>query len=330
MAKSSNQKLKLLYLIKLFTEKTDEAHYVTMPEIISYLEGHDIKAERKSIYDDVELLRTYGFDIVLVKEGKYFCYYLASRQFELAELKLLVDVVQSSKFITEKKSTELIGKLESLASRYQAGELQRYVYVKSRVKTMNENIYYNVDAINDAINKNVQINFEYYEWTLKKQLRKKSNGDKTGISPWALIWDDENYYMVAFDQKDGVMKHYRVDKIRKITLTDVPRLGREEFGNDNPALISKKLFGMFGGEKVNVAMEFTNNMIGVVMDRFGKDVFIVPKDDEHFTIHVDVEVSNMFIGWVIGLGEGVKVTGPEAVVERIKAAGERILQQYKE
>ncbi len=330
MAKSSNQKLKLLYLIKLFTEKTDEAHYVTMPEIISYLAAQDIKAERKSIYDDVELLRTYGFDIVLLKEGKSFYYYLASRKFEIAELKLLVDVVQSSKFITEKKSNELIGKLESLASRYEAGELQRHVYVKSRVKTMNENIYYNVDAINDAISKNVQIDFEYYEWTLKKELKKKENGDKTGISPWALVWDDENYYMVAFDQKDGVMKHYRVDKIRNICLTDVPRLGKKEFGDDNPALISKKVFNMFGGEEERVAIEFANNMIGVVMDRFGKDVMVVPKPNGTFTIHVDLEVSNMFIGWIIGLGAGAKVLSPENVVEQIKAAGTRILQQYNE
>lgn len=330
MAKSSNQKLKLLYLIKLFMEKTDESHYVTMPEIISYLEEQDIKAERKSIYDDVELLQQYGLDIVTLKEGKYFYYYLASRQFELAELKLLVDVVQSSKFITEKKSNELIRKLESLASRYEAGELQRNVYVKSRVKTMNENIYYNVDAISDAISKNVQIDFEYYEWTLKKTLRKKLNGDKTGISPWALVWDDENYYMVAFDQKDGVIKHYRVDKIRKIRLTDVPRLGRTEFGDANPALISKKVFNMFGGKEESVTIEFANNMIGVVMDRFGMDVMVVPKPNDTFTIHVDVEVSNMFIGWIIGLGAGAKVLSPESVVEQIKAAGERILKQYNE
>lgn len=329
MAKSSNQKLKLLYLMKIFLENTDESHYLTMPEIIEKLGAYDIKAERKSVYDDLELLKIYGMDIVSHQENKKHYYYLASRQFELAELKLLVDVVQASKFITEKKSNELIAKLESLASRYEAGELQRHVYVASRIKAANENIYYNVDAINIAINSNVQIDFDYYEWTIGKKLCKKANGDKKGISPWTLVWDDENYYMVAYDQADGIMKHYRVDKIRNIRITNVLRQGKDEFGKNNPAIISKKVFSMYGGREENVEMEFVNNLIGVVMDRFGKDVIIIPKDKEHFTIHVQVEVSNMFLSWVIGLGSGAKIISPQSVVDQIMAEGERILKQYK-
>lgn len=329
MAKSSNQKLKLLYLMKIFLENTDDSHYLTMTEIIERLAAYDIKAERKSIYDDLELLKIYGMDIVSHQENKKHYYYLASRQFELAELKLLVDVVQASKFITEKKSNELIAKLESLASRYEAGQLQRHVFVTSRIKTANENIYYNVDAINSAINSNVQIDFEYYEWTINKKLVKKANGDKQGISPWTLVWDDENYYMVAYDQTDCKMKHYRVDKIRNIRLTEKMREGKVEFGKNNPAIITKKVFSMYGGREENVTMEFTNNLIGVVMDRFGKDVMIIPKDREYFTIHVQVEVSNMFLSWVIGLGSGVKIISPQSVADQIIAEGERILRQYK-
>lgn len=329
MAKSSNQKLKLLYLMKMFLENTDESHYLTMPEIIENLAAYDIKAERKSVYDDIELLKKYGLDIVTHQENKKFYYYIASRQFELAELKMLVDVVQASKFITEKKSNELIEKLESLASKYEAGQLQRHVFVTSRIKASNENIYYNVDAINCAINHNVQIDFEYYEWTINKELKKKANGDKYGISPWTLIWDDENYYMVAYDKNDGKMKHYRVDKIRNIKLTDEMRMGKTEFGENNPATISKKVFSMYGGREENVTMEFTNNLIGVVMDRFGKDVIVIPKDDEHFTIHVQVEVSNMFLSWVIGLGDGARIVSPQNVVLQMAAEGERIIRQYK-
>lgn len=330
MAKSSNQKLKLLYLMKLFMERTDESHYVTMPEIIEYLSGFGIKAERKSIYDDIELLKLYGMDIMTHQENKKYYYYLASREFEIAELKLLVDVVQVSKFITEKKSAELIGKLERLASRYEAGELQRHVYVTSRIKTMNENIYYNVDAINRAINSNMQIDFTYYEWNIRKELQKKENGDKKGISPWVLTWDDENYYLIAFDKSDSKMKHYRVDKMRGIHITDNARCGREEFERTDPASYNKKVFGMYGGREENVTLEFDNSLIGVVLDRFGTDVMVIPKDERHFTIHVQVAVSNMFLSWVIGLGDGVKIISPESVVNQIKEEGQRILRQYSD
>ena len=328
MAKSPNQKLKLLYIMRLFLEKTDENHYITMPEIISYLEAFDVKAERKSIYDDIELLRHYGMDIMTRQEKKNYYYYLASREFELAELKLLVDVVQASKFITEKKSAQLITKLEKLTSRHEAKTLQRHVYVASRIKTMNESIYYNVDAINHAIIKNVQIDFDYYEWNLKKKLEKKDNGDKCGISPWALMWDDENYYLIAFDKNDAKMKHYRVDKMRKIQIKEEARCGREAFEKINLAAYNKKVFGMYGGKEEIVTLEFDNSLIGVVLDRFGTDVMPVPADKMHFRIHVQVEVSNMFLSWVIGLGDRVRIVAPDNVVEQIRAEGERIVKMY--
>lgn len=330
MAKSPNQKLKLLYIMQLFLEKTDENHYITMAEIISYLASLDIKAERKSIYDDIELLRLYGMDIMTHQEKKNFYYYLASRDFELAELKLLVDVVQASKFITEKKSAELIGKLEKLTSRYEARTLQRHVYVASRIKTMNESIYYNVDAINHAINQNVQIDFDYYEWNLKKQLQKKENGNKGGISPWALTWDDENYYLIAFDKNDEKMKHYRVDKMRKIRITDNERCGQEAFYKINLASYNKKVFGMYGGREETVTLEFDNSLIGVVLDRFGTDLMVLSSDETHFRIHVQVEVSNMFLSWVIGLGDRARIVAPDNVVEQIRAEGERIVKMYTE
>lgn len=328
MAKSSNQKLKLLYLMQLFMEQTDEFHYITMPEIIEYLSNFGIKAERKSIYDDIELLKVYGLDIMTSQEKKNYYYYLASREFEMAELKLLVDSVQASKFITEKKSAELIGKLEGLASRYEAGKLQRHVYVASRIKTMNESIYYNVDAINQAINDNMQIDFAYYEWSIQKKLQKRENGDKKGISPWALTWDDENYYMIAFDGRDQKIKHYRVDKMREIVITDKRRCGQEVFKRTDLASYNKKVFGMYGGREENVTIEFENSLIGVVLDRFGTEVMVIPKGEKHFTVHVQVEVSRQFLSWVIGLGNGARIIAPKSVVSQICAEGERIIEQY--
>lgn len=329
MAKSENQKLKLLYLAELFRLKTDEEHAITMSEIIMYLERENIKAERKSIYDDIELLRNFGLDIVAERRDKTCYYSLVNRDFELAELKILVDTVQASKFITQKKSSALIHKLERLASSYEAKELNRQVYVNSRIKTMNESIYYNVDAINDAMNKNRQINFDYYEWTLQKELEKRPNGDKKGISPWGLIWDDENYYLIAFDSLEQKIKHYRVDKMRKIKMTDVKRIGQEEFKKHDLGSYTNKVFGMYGGAEENVTLEVENRLIGVIMDRFGKDVMIVPQDEEKFRLHIPVEISPLFLSWVVGFGKSVKVISPQSVVDQIKEMGQQLLDMYK-
>lgn len=329
MAKSSNQKLKILYIMKLFLEETDDRHYITMQDILDYLAANDINAERKSIYDDIELLKLYGLDIEKIQEKRNFFYYLASRKFEEAELKLLVDSVQASKFITEKKSRELIGKLESLLSRYDAVKLQRHVYVASRTKTMNENIYYNVDAINDAINRDVMIDFGYYEWNTRKKFVKRPNGDKRDISPWLLMWDDENYYLIGYDGADKGIKHYRVDKMRDITLTDNRRLGKMAYSRINPASYSKNVFGMYGGEEESVTLEFNNSLAGVVIDRFGKDIMIIPKDKDTFTIHVNVQVSNIFLSWIIGLGDGVRVVEPESVRKRLLEIGWNICKKYE-
>lgn len=219
MAKSSGQKLKLLYLIKMLRENTDENHPMSTPDIIKYLENQGIHAERKSIYNDMECLADFGYDVVQVQSRLGGGYYLGSREFELPELKLLVDAVQSSRFITTKKSRELIRKLEQIAGKNDAGKLQRQVYVAGRVKTENESIYYSIDAIHRAIQENKQISFVYLDWNLKKQLVPRPNGNKC-VSPWALIWREENYYLAAYDSEDRVIKHYRVDKMGQAEVTD--------------------------------------------------------------------------------------------------------------
>lgn len=326
MAKGTNQKLKLFYLIKIMQEKTDEVHGITMPEIIKELEAYEVTAERKSIYNDFAAMEELGIEVVGEKVGKTYYYHLVSRKFEMAELKLLVDAIQSSKFITAKKSNELIKKLESLTSNHQARQLQRQVYVTGRIKTMNESIYYNVDEIHTAIASNKKIRFQYFQWNIKKEMELRRNGEFYEISPWALTWDDENYYMIGFDSKEDKIKHFRVDKMLKISCMDEKREGKNVFGAFDLTSYAKKNFGMYAGEEQAVKLRFKNELVGVVIDRFGKDMIIVPAEEEHFHISVNVAVSAQFFGWIFGLGDGVQILGPENVVEQMKAELQKRLE----
>lgn len=329
MAKSENQKQKILVLLDLFKSKTDEEHGVTTSDIIDYLAEHGIKAERKTVYADLNTLKEYGYEISKEKKDGNYYYTLLDRDFQLPELKLLVDAVQASKFISAKKSSELIKKIENLASVYQAKQLQRQVFVSNRIKTNYENVYYNVDELNLAINENRKIKFDYYEWNLSKEMVLRKNGHKNDISPWSLAWDDENYYLVAFDGNSGIIKHYRVDKMRKIEVLDEARDGREEFEEFDAAKYAKKVFGMFTGDEQRVKIQFANKLIGVVIDRFGQDIMIIPKGVDQFVVNVNVKVSNMFLGWIIGLGDGAKILEPESVVDEVKQITERLKEQYK-
>lgn len=330
MAKSTNQKLKLLYLAKIFFEETDESHGLTMAELISRLKEADISADRKTIYLDLDELRQFGLDILSYPDGKTTRYHLASREFELAELKLLVDSVQSSKFITEKKSRSLIKKLESLVSVYDAKQLHRQVLIAGRVKTMNESIYYNVDKLHTAISQNVQIRFKYFQWNVEKQEEFRHGGAWYCVSPWHLRWDDENYYLIAYDAAAGQLRHYRVDKMKSICLTDTPREGEAELKSVDPAAYTARLFGMYGGAPTRVTLEGENRMAGIVIDRFGKDVPMLRKDDEHFYAHVDVAVSPPFLGWIAGMDGALKITAPESVVQSMQALAQKLCKQYSE
>lgn len=314
MAKSAGQKLKLLYIIKLLTENTDEDHPVSTADIIAYLESQGIRSERKSIYDDVEKLCEFGYDIIQVHSRLGGGYYLAGRDFELAELKLLVDAVQSSRFITTRKSRSLIKKLELLAGKHDAGKLQRQVYVAGRIKTENESIYYNIDNIHRAIQENKQIEFQYLDWNLKKELVPRIGG-KRKVSPWALIWREENYYLAACDSVDGILKHYRVDKMGQVKMLQDVREGMEQFAKTDPASYANQTFGMFSGEEDIVTLQFPNRLIGVVLDRFGRDVDIRPVTDRVFRIRARVAVSGQFFGWLAGIGREAVVVGPASVKE---------------
>lgn len=328
MPKGTNQKFKLYRLAQIMLEKTDDEHYITMPEILSALEAYGVTADRKSIYNDLRDLEVLGIEVEGEPVGGRYHYHVLNRPFELPELKLLVDAIQSSKFITERKTNALIKKLEQLVSQYEAVKLQRQVYVSGRIKTMNESIYYTVDAIHNAISENKKIRFQYYQWNVKKEMELRHGGAFYHISPWGLSWDDENYYLVGYDSEADTLKHYRVDKMLHIEMSEEKREGQEHFKKLDMADYAKKSFGMFGGKEQKVKLLVQNELAGVMIDRFGKDIMMIPKDEKHFTVNVDVRVSNQFLGWVFSLGNGVKIISPDEVVEQMKREVERLREQY--
>ena len=313
------QKQKLLYLQKIMLEKTDENHGLTINEIKDELESYGIKAERKSLYDDIEILQSFGLDICTIRTNTVR-YYIGNRDFQIPELKLLVDAIQSSKFITRKKSLELIEKLGHLVSENDGSQLRREVYVTNRVKTVNEHIYYNVDKIHNAISENKKISFQYFKWELdttngtKVVKTARKNGEAYRVSPWALCWDDENYYLIAYDSEAGIIKHYRVDKMERIRLLKDERDGSERYKDFNPARYAKSVFSMFGGEECEVKLLVDNNFIGVIVDRFGTDLFIVKHDENSFTVNVRVMLSPQFYAWIFGLGGVVRILAPDKAI----------------
>ena len=308
--KLSHQKLKLLYLMQILLEQTDEEHTITVPQMIAELSKLGISAERKSIYDDLEYLKLFGIDICSNKT-RTTNYYVASRDFELPELKLLVDSVQSSKFITHKKSMQLISKIEKLTSCENAKKLHRQVYVTNRVKALNEQIYYNVDKIHDAIAANRQITFKYFDIDVDKNKIYRKNGGVYTESPVALTWDDENYYLITYKEKYGNYTHYRVDKMETIQITDTARV-LSDTAFDLSAY-SKKMFQMFGGEETAVSIQFDNDLVGVVYDRFGIDVPVTKAGEKHFVCHIKVAVSPQFLSWVFSFGKKAKIISPDSV-----------------
>lgn len=322
-----NQKLKIMYLMKILLEETDEDHDLTLNEIVEKLKAYNVTAERKSLYSDIENLRTFGLDIIGMQYGKTYHYKVASRQFQLVELKLLVDAVQSSRFITEKKSDELIAKLESYASKYEAKKLARQVNVNGRVKTMNERIYYSVDKIHEALNEESQIKFQYFTWTADKKMELKHGGAYYSVSPWALCWDDEKYYLVGYDNREYKIKHFRVDKMADVSVVYEEREGKEEFSKMQMSEYTNRLFGMFDGNLETVTLLCENHAANVIIDRFGTDIPLMKTDAEHFTVRVRVSVSNLFLSWIMAI-PGVKIVAPERTVDMMKSEIKRLQEMY--
>ena len=328
------KKTRTLYVLLLLLEKTDKDRMLTMEELTSLLEErYQISADRKTIYSDMKLLAEFGgdFGYTLVQQrGSNPGYYITDRLFDLGELKLLVDVIQASNFITQKKSDELIRKLQRLAGESGGKKLNRQVFIDQRSKSDNETVFENVNTIYDAIACSRQIRFKYLEWDLrKKALVRKKGGKDYIVSPWALVWDDENYYLVAYDMLSGGERHYRVDKMERIRICeDLPREHTGEFNGDLAAF-SKKTFGMFSGEDVGVTLRGKKHLAGVILDRFGRDIMIVPKGSDEFQVHLDISISTQFYGWLAGLGGDIWIVSPQEVREGYRRHLDRILEHYK-
>lgn len=317
MPRNEHQKLKLLYLARILSENTDPAHPMTMAELLSALAACGVTAERKSVYDDLAALSDFGMDIEKT-DGRIPGYYLASRTLELTELKLLVDAVQASRFITRKKSAELIAKLGTLASVHEARSLTRDVYVSERAKTMNETIYYSVDEIHRAMQENRTVQFRYFDWDMHHERVFRHNGKIYEVSPWLLLWEDENYYLLAYDTEADLLKHYRVDRILNISVTETPRAGGDQFRSLDAAQFSKKVFGMYGGKEELVVLRCDASLSGVIFDRFGAETPLCPSGDG-FTAAVRVLVSPQFLSWAASFADKLVIESPQDVREKMRA-----------
>ncbi len=315
MAGNANQKLKTLYVMKFFYDKTDSEHGATLSELGAYLEANGIQSERKSLYSDIELLRQFGLDIE-PRRGKTTDYRLLSREFELSELKLLVDAVGASKFITEKKSHTLIKKLESLASANEARSLNRSVFVDNRIKTMNESIYYSIDAIHLAISENRKLAFRYFRYSPEKERVFGHDGNEYIVSPLALVYNNENYYLYAYSGDTGEIRTYRVDRVTEARELSEPRDKNDVINAFNPAARANTSFDMLSGELRRVSLLVDSSLSTVIIDRFGKDTRFIKEADGCFRINVDVTVSENFLGWVFGFGDKIKILSPDDVRTR--------------
>jgi len=316
MSKSPNQRTKLLYLRKILLDRTDEQNPMSMPEIISALATYDIHAERKSIYNDMEILRQYGIDVE-VQKGRVPRYYVGHRQFELPELKLLVDAVQSSRFITEKKSEELITKLSSLTIKAQAADLKRQIFVTGRPKSLNEQSFYSVDAIHAAVNAGTKITFRYFDYDVDKNRVFRKDGATYEVTPVTLCWDSDKYYLVAYNAEHNELRNYRVDRMSDVAVSEVKGNDFDK-GKFNVAEHIKGMFGMYGGEVVRATLAFDNSFVNVVLDYFGKDTQITPKENESFEVSVDVMVSPVFLGWIFQFGRKAQILSPDGLIDAMR------------
>ncbi len=325
MPKSDNQKLKIFYILDYLQRNSHQDHPVRAAELLSMLERqHNIVCDRKTVYSDIAALQDYGVDIVSIP-GKNGGYYIASRNFELPELKLLIDAVHSSRFLTEKKSRELIEKLCSQCSVYDARLMRRDVLVSGRVKSMNETIYYNVDAIQDAIAENRQITFRYFDYGLDG--KRKYRAKEYQASPYGLCQDNENCYLLAHSPRHGITS-YRVDRMNSIQLLEVSRVPCPELTGKALVEHANRLFQMYSGEAADVKLRFHRSLVNVVIDRFGRDVMLIPDGEEHFVFTVNVAVSPMFLSWVIGFGAKARILYPQSVIDACTNMCREALSQY--
>ncbi|MBQ4071837.1 MAG: WYL domain-containing protein [Clostridia bacterium] len=325
MAKSEKQKQKLFRILEILMRETDEENGISMNGIISRLDEYGIRAERKSIYDDFLTLEEMGYPVLKI-QGKPPTYTLESRVFDLPELKMLVDAVQVSKFITGKKSREIIAKLQRFAGR-KSYELSRQVYVEDKARTENNVTLYTIDEIHRAINEGKRLTFKYFDYNSKKEVVFRHGGKRYDTTPLTLMWNDENYYLVAYDEEENIVKNFRVDKIKEARMSANTRSQSEKVQSFNPSDYSKKIFAMYGGREELVTIEFADSLAGVVIDRFGSDHTFI-KTDFGFKVSLRVMVSPTFFAWILGFGDKVRILSPDGVCDELLATLKKTIALY--
>lgn len=315
MGKGINDKFRLVYLIELLERSSDEEHPLSIADISAHLDTLGVSSSRQTLYKDVEDLRAIGYDVINVKREGRYGYYLGKRTFDLAELKLMVDAVQSARFIEGGKNSTLIDKIGTLTSTYRAGKLKRQVYIADRSGDYSEEIYKNIDSIHEAIYSRVRIRYKYYEWSAEKTKVARHNGRYYKVTPIALIWDSENYYLVAYDAEADNVKHFRVDKLGKVQITDERADDNEKIANVDLTKYSSQVFGMYGGESELVTLVCENSLAGVVIDKFGEKVTFFKEDEGHFSVNVRVMISPNFFSWLFMFGDKIRIKEPRGVAE---------------
>ena len=334
----NGRKMKLLMLQKILQEQTDEEHFLTANQLVERLKALDIPAERKGIYDDIKALNVFykpanknkadrAQRIEIDEEGRG--YYLTNRLFSVSDLKLMIDAIQSSKFLSDAKTLELIEALETLCSKHQAQGFKRQVIVSNRVKNMNINVHNNVDHLNYAIVEDWQVKFKYFDYDTKQQRAFRKKGGWYVISPFALVYCDDNYYLLGYDAEKGKIMNYRVDRMAYVSAQEgMIREGKDVFAALDIAQYQRYTFSMYSGDVQRVTMRFRNNIMNAVIDKFGKLAYVKEVDKDHFEVTVSVAVSPQFFGWVFGLGNYVTIVGPEDVKEKMKKMLDSVRKRY--
>ena len=328
--KSESKKLIPIYLMQLFTDKTDKNHYIRMPEILAFLESKGIIAERRTIYSAISILNSADFEIIGVQEKGGYKYHHPTRKFDTNELKFLIDSVAASKFLTEKKSKELINKIKSLGSVYDTEHLNRHILLSKRIKSMNDKVLKNLDNLYSAINTDSKITFQYVRWTWQKKLVYLNGGRLLNVSPYAISLFNDNYYLIAFDNQTKQLKHYRIDKMQTIKLLPEPREGRAEFKDFNISEYAQKTFNMYSGKEEYIKLQCKNSLANVIIDRFGEGIIIRPDFDnpDYFIVGVTVNISPQFYGWLFALGSDIKILSPSSAIADYSKAITQILSVY--
>ena len=312
----------------LFRQRTDEQHPLTGNQLIDILAAEGIKAERKTIYDDIATLCDSGLNIETTKSGHSNAYYLGERLFQDEELFVLSDAVASSKFLTIKKSNELIKKLQTLTSEHKAGQLKRSIYVDNRTKAFNEFIYYNINTIQNGIFSDRVITFKYFEYNLEKKKQLKHGGEPYSVSPYQLIWENDNYYLACFCHKHGKICRYRADRMTCVTITESKRKELNE-AEEKELKNQKSLYSMYGGKEETLRLQFDNSLMNVVIDRFGEKVICHPNSETSFYINSEVQLAPTFWGWLFQFGNKAKVLAPEYAADIAKQKLAEIMKLYE-